>query len=92
MSDWIIFDNWPYETLDMLSRVKKRERLLILKAEYYGRNKTDLEKARSVGMSLKTYLFLKKKHGLLEDKNGHLRKPREEAEEWWGNEEFWYDN
>lgn len=90
MTNMIVFENWPYKLLEKRinwnKEVKRRERLLVLKAEYYGRGKTDDQKARSIGMTREQYWHLKKKHGLLEDENGYLREPREEVEE------FWHDN
>ena len=96
MSDWIEFDNWPYELLEKKinwdAEVKRRERMMILTAEYYGRGRTDDEKARSIGVTRAQYWRLKQKHGLLEDKDGYLREPRQYTEEWWDEQDHWHDN
>ena len=78
----IIFENWPYRLLEEKrnwnKHVKDRERLIILKAEYYGRGKTFEERARSIGMTDRQYYHLRKKHGLMEDKDGYLTNPKED--------------
>lgn len=94
MSDWIVFDNWPWELIEKRQRDKhfdeRQERMMLLKAEYYGRGKTDDQKARSIGLKREQYAHLKKKHGLLEDDNGYLREPY--TEEWWDEQDHWHDN
>ena len=79
----IEFENWPYDSINKSQQygrgaMLERERLLLLKTEYYGRGKTFEQKARDIGMSASQYYHLREKHGLLEDENGYLKNPRED--------------